>query len=471
VPRFTARLRVPVPAADLFGWHERPGAFERLTPPWQPVALERTDGIRSGDRAVIRLGVGRASVRWVAEHQGYDDACRVDAGAACQFRDVQVSGPFAAWTHRHRMTPDGPGASVLEDDVDYALPLAPLSTSLGGGIAQAQLERLFAYRHRVTHADLSRHAAAGLPPLTVAMTGASGLVGSALAAFLSTGGHRVARFVRSREEAAQPRPWDAPALYWNPDTDEIDLPALRALAPDVVIHLAGEPVAALGYTAAKKRRIWESRTRGTQLLSRALAALDTPPRLFLSASASGIYGDRGAEPVGEADAPGTGFLADVCRAWEASTAEAEAAGIRTVHARIGLVLSPKGGLLAPLAAATQVGLGGWVGAGTAFAPWIALDDVLYAVLHLIGSDLAGPVNLSAPAPATTRSLARTLGRVLRRPAVLAVPAGLVRALGGEAAREIALTSVRMLPRRLRADGFDFAYPTLDGALRHVTGHA
>lgn len=470
MPRLTTRSPLPVSAAELFAWHERPGAFARLSPPWQDVSLERFDGIRPGDRAVIRLGLGPVALRWTAEHFGYDDGCR-DGSDGCAFHDVQVAGPFAAWEHAHRMLPEGPETSTLEDDVRYELPLAPVSTAFGGSIARGQLERMFAYRHRVTREDLARHAQWDGEPWTIAVTGSSGLIGEALCAFLGGGGHRVVRLVRSREAASR---WDRNdrerALYWNPDAGEIDVDGLAALAPDAVVHLAGEPVFGVLWSIAKKRAIWESRTKGTLLLSRALAALPTRPKVLLSASASGYYGDTGAEPATEATPAGDGFLAEVCQAWEASTRDAEAAGIRTAHLRIGLVLSPAGGILATLGPAARLGLGAWPGDGSAFWPWIALDDVLYAVHHALRSDLAGPVNLSAPAPSTARATMKALGRTLHRPAFMGVPAPLVR-LGGEPARDFALKSMRMVPQRLRESGFAHAYPTLDAALSHLYGTA
>ena len=469
---YTSRLSVPVSAAELFAYHERAGAFERLTPPWQTVRVEHMEGIQTGDRAVFRVGPG---VRWVAEHRGYSDACRTRPGGVCEFQDVQVEGPFASWVHTHRMIPDGPSASVLEDHVEAGLPLAPVSEVVGGPIARGQLERLFGYRHRVTAEDLRRHAAwrraFGDRTLTVAITGASGLLGRQLAAFLTTGGHRVVRLVRSRGEAgALSRSEQEQAVYWSPSKGEIDMGALRQAAPDAVVHLAGEPVFSVAYTADKKRRIWESRTKGTDLIARAIADLDPKPTVFLSASASGYYGDRGQAATTEADGPGVGFLADVCRAWEAATAPAEAAGTRTLHLRTGLALSPAGGMLGVLGPVTTLGGGGWVGDGRDVWPWIAADDWVYAVHHLLGAPEArGPYNLSAPTPAESRAFVETLGDVLGRPTLFSVPRGLVRALGGEAAREIALASVRMLPVRLEDAGFSFSYPRLDAALRHLYG--
>jgi uncharacterized protein (TIGR01777 family) len=463
MPHFTRRTPVDAPAEALYAWHARPGALARLSPPWLDAEVLRHTGVDEGDEAVIRLGLGPAKLRWVAEH--YDHVPGVG------FRDVQAEGPFAHWVHSHRFLPDGPARSILEDEIKYGLPLAPLSTAARPLVGRA-LARAFAYRHRVTKEDVERHHAAGLAPTTVAITGATGLLGSALAAFLLTGGHRVVRLVRSREDAAR---WDRGeaerAVYWNVERGEVDLDALDEAAPDVVVHLAGEALFALRWTNDKKRRIWESRTKGTQLLARALARLGRPPRLLLSGSASGYYGDQGSAFVTEAAAPGEGFLAAVVQAWEASTAEAERAGIRTVHLRSGVVLTPAGGMLGLLLPLFRAGLGGYAGDGRPFLPWIALDDWLYAVLHLMAHEVEGPVNLSAPTPVTSRRFAEALGGVLRRPAVVPAPGPLLRVAGGEAARELALTSLRMLPQRLLDSGFTFAYPSVDAALRHSLGRS
>jgi len=456
---YVRRTPVGAPAAALDRWHARPGALDRLTPPWQDAEVLAHEGIERGARAVIRLGVGPASVRWVAEHGPHVPGREIS--------DTQTAGPFAAWRHVHRFLPIGGDRSILEDEVTYRLPLGRLSAPLGP-LVRRRLDRLFAYRHRVTKADVERHHAAGLAPLTVAVTGASGLLGRALAAFLLAGGHRVVRLVRSREAAAAAdRSADERAVYWNVEAGEIDLAALAAAAPDVVVHLAGESPYALRWTNEKRRRIWESRTKGTQLLARALARLDRPPRLLLSASGAGYYGDRGSDRLTESDGPGEGFLPALTRAWEASTAEAERAGIRTVHLRLGVVLTPAGGVLDLVLPLFRVGLGGHVASGRRFIPWIALDDVLYAILHLIGHEVEGPVNVTAPVPVTGRRFAEALGGVLRRPAPWPAP----RPLLARAAmtREAALPSARVLPQRLLDGGFTFAYPDLEGALRHLLG--
>ena len=471
---YTRSLRVPVPAATLFAWHERPGAFERLSPPWQRVRVVRADGsLRDGARVELDAPLAPLAAldplvdrllprRWVAEHRDYRPGE--------QFRDVQIEGPFARWSHLHRVAPDGPDASVLTDAIDLALPFGPLG-ALGTPVARAELDRLFTYRHAVTAADLARHAPhAARAPLTVAITGASGLVGAALGAFLTTGGHTVVRIGRGAPAPAAPQRRD---VRWDPEAGVLDPAALDGV--DAVVHLAGASVADR-WTPAHKRAIEDSRVRGTTLVARTLAALAREgrgPRTLVSASAIGIYGDRGDEPLDETSAPGTGFLADVARRWEGATAPAEEAGLRVVHARIGVVLSAKGGALPRLMLPFQLGAGGKVGSGRQWMSLVALDDVVGALHHLLMHDgRRGAVNVVGPAPVTNAEFARVLGHVLGRPSFAAAPAFAIRLmLGREQADEMVLASQRVLPRALLADGFAFRHPTLEDALRFELGRA
>ena len=299
-------------------------------------------------------------------------------------------------------------------------------------------------------------------PRTIVVTGSSGLIGRALCRRLEEHGDRVVRLVRTREAAE-----DEHALYWNIADGEIDRKGLEEAAPDAVIHLAGKSVYALRWTRAKKRRILDSRSMGTTLLSETIAGLSRKPVVLLSASAGGIYGDHGDRPVTEESALGSGFLAEVCRAWEAATNPAEEAGIRTVHMRTGVVLAQSGILLKRIVPLYRMGLGGPLGMGNRYIPWIAIDDVVSAMLHLLDSQLEGPVNLAAPGFVTGRAFGKALGRVLRRPSIIPAPAPLLSLLGGEMAREIALTSIRLSPQRLLEDGFAFAFPEVRNALEHT----
>jgi hypothetical protein len=233
------------------------------------------------------------------------------------------------------------------------------------------------------------------------------------------------------------------------------------------VHLAGEPVTGR-WTSAKKARILGSRLHGTQLLSSTLAGLKPPPAVLVCASAVGFYGDRGSETLDEESNQGSGFLPQVVRAWEAAAGPARAAGIRVVHLRFGIVLSRRGGSLPRMLLPFHLGLGGPVGSGSQFISWVALDDAVRAIMHAIEKNrLAGPVNVVSPNSVTSREFARTLGRVLRRPAFCRIPACMIRLILGEMGRELLLSSIRAVPARLLASDFIFRYLALEGALRHM----
>ena len=257
----------------------------------------------------------------------------------------------------------------------------------------------------------------------------------------------------------------ASAATWNPEARQIDLS--RAGNIDAVVHLAGANIAQR-WTPEVKRRIRDSRVEGTQLLSGALAKLPTPPKVLVCASATGFYGNRGEEWLDERSAPGHGFLADTCQEWEAAADAARATGIRVVHLRLGIVLTPNGGALAKMLPAFRLGIGGRLGDGRAYWSWIVLDDLIEAILHaLVTESLKGPVNAVSPNPITNSVLTETLGHVLRRPAILPVPRFALELLFGEMAREAMLASFRVKPSRLLETGFQFRFPELEPALRHL----
>ena len=456
MPRFSRRSEFPVPVEALFAWHERPGAFERLTPPWDPVtvAARTGEGIRDGARVVLNVPAGPVTTRWVMEHEGYVPNA--------QFRDVMRRGPFAHWEHTHRFVALGPGRSALEDVIDYALPLGVLGRVAGGAFARAKIRRAFAYRHAVTAADLARHATfADHGTMRVAITGSTGLIGSALVPFLTTAGHTVVRVVR---DAGRAGPGD---VVWDPARGQIDRARLEGV--DAVIHLAGEPVSER-WTREHKLAIYNSRVQGTQLMAEAIAGLARPPRVFVSTSAIGIYGDGGAAELDETSPHGRDFLAQVSEQWEAAAEPARASGIRTVHPRLGVVLSPRGGALQRLLPPFQMGGGGKIGSGRQWMSWISLDDAIGALQHLAFTEsLSGPVNVTAPNPVTNEEFARTLAHVLGRPALITVPAFALKAMFGEMAEVMLLAGQRVLPRRLAGSGFTFRHPTLEQALRFELG--
>lgn len=428
---------VDAPIDDVFTWHERPGALARLAPPWQPVRVAaEADNLRDG-RAVLLLP-GR--LRWVAQHR--------DCTPPREFTDELVGLPLR-WRHRHEFSAEGPERTRVTDRVDTPVPAAAL-------------RGMFGYRHVQLADDLAVQRELGRlhpAPLTVAVTGASGLVGTALCALLTTGGHRVIRLVRRDAQGPDERRWD-------PETPAADL--LDGV--DALVHLAGVSIAGR-FTAKHKRAVRESRVGPTRRLAELVAAAPHRP-VMVAASAIGCYGaDRGDERLDEQAAFGDDFLAGVVADWEAATAPAAAAGARVVNLRTGIVQSPRGGSLQLLRPLFSLGLGGRLGSGRQWTSWIDLDDLADIYLRaLVDERMSGPINAVAPEPVRNRDYTTTLARVLRRPALLPVPPfGPRLLLGGEGARELALAGQRVEPTRLAAVGHRFRRPTLEACLRHQLG--
>lgn len=452
--RFRCRSTVEAPAAALADWHFRPGALDRLLPPWQDVRVEQDAGaMRTGAETVLSVPLGPIRKRWHARIE--------EAVPGERFVDVQVTGPFGRWRHEHRFRPADPSAptgdSILEDEIRYRMPVAPFG-DLGAGIARADLDRLFRWRHWRTASDLRRHAEDGpTTPKVVVVSGASGLVGRALVAMLRTGGHEVRTLVRRDPDRA------AGEHRWNPDAGSIDASVFDGA--DAVVHLAGAGIADERWTDDRMRVIRESRTKGTALIATAIADRTDRPSVLVSASAIGIYGDR-SDTVNESSDIGRDWLAEVARDWERAADPARAAGIRVVHPRIGVVLTPKGGALAKMLTPFRFGAGGPIGSGRQGFSWISLDDLLGVLLRTIADEhLEGPVNATAPNPTSQSEFARTLGRVLRRPAIAPLPAFVARAVFGRMADPLLLGGVLVEPVRLRDRGFRFESPELESCLR------
>jgi uncharacterized protein (TIGR01777 family) len=456
MPSFRLRSHIDASCEEVFRWHARPGALERLVPPWEDVrVIERRGGIEDGARTVIRMRKGPLRVRWTAEHRDYI--------AGRQFVDEQVEGPFTAWRHAHRFTPEGKAGCTIEDEIDYRLPLGTLGELLAGPLVRRDLERAFAFRHRRTADDLERHMRfRDRPRLRVAVTGASGLIGSNLTAFLSTGGHSVRRVVRRA-----PTP-GADEIYWNPRLGELEAADLAGV--DAIVHLAGRSIASWRWTPAVKRSIEYSRIASTHLLSETLARMDDPPGTLICASAIGYYGDRGDEPVREGSEAGVGFMAELCERWEAATEPARQAGVRVVNLRSGLVLTASGGVLQRLLAPFRLGLGGVLGDGRQYMSWISLDDLLGVIHHsLYTQDSSGPVNAVSAEPVSNREFTKTLGRLLHRPTWLGVPAPVIRAVFGEMGQALFLEGARVEPQRLKEAGFRYLHADLASALHWELG--
>ncbi len=445
---------IPASARQLFEWHCRPGAFERLAPPWEQIELVSSEGVQDGSRAEILLKAGPTRRRWIAEHSN------IQPGR--QFVDTQIKGPFASWVHVHLMKPVSDEACVLTDRVNYSPPLRFVGQLLAGWYIHRQLERTFAYRHEVTKQDLKFHRTYSESRLMkIALGGSTGLVGSALVPFLTTGGHEVVRLTRSGRGA------DENSVEWNPAEGAIDVAGLEGC--EAVVHLGGKNIACR-WSGSTKEILKNSRVESTALLSRTLAEMQNPPRVFVCASAIGFYGHRGDDVMTEDSPPGPRFISDLCQSWENATAPAREAGIRVVNLRIGVVLSPQGGALKKMLLPFKLGGGGIVGSGKQHWSWIALDDLIRAILHCIQTEsLSGPVNATSPQVVTNREFTKTLGKVLRRPTIFPMPAFVVKTVFGEMGEELMLASTRCDSTKLVGSGFEFSCENLEAAFQHLLG--
>lgn len=435
---------VDSPLDEVFAWHARPGAIVRLTPPWMPVrVVAEAASLRDG-QAVLAFPGG---LRWVARHDPvvYDPPRR--------FADELVSPPLGsvlAWRHTHEFATVTVGSTRITDRV---------ATPLPAGL----LRPVMAYRHRQLAADLAAHQRirqVRAEPLTVAVTGSSGLIGSALTAFLTSGGHQVIRLVRRA-------PADDGERCWIPDDPDPGL--LRGAG--ALVHLAGASIAGR-FTAGHKQAIRGTRITPTRRLAELAARTPDGPAVMITASAIGYYGPRrSAEPLTEDSPRGDGFLADVVADWEAATAPAADAGVRVVVVRTGIVQSPRGGSLRLLWPLAEAGAGGRLGSGRQWTSWIGIDDLVDIYCRALADDtLAGPVNATAPGVVRNADYARVLAQVLRRPLQIPVPSlGPRLLLGAEGARELAEADQRVIPQRLLARGHQFRHPELEPALRHLLG--
>lgn len=453
MPQFSLKSVYPVPARELFDWHMRIGALERLTPPWSAIKVTWGDEqVREGSRRELSVPAGPFKMKWLAKHHSVIDGR--------QFIDEQERGPFRKWVHLHLCTDLPGGRSELEDRIDYEFPLGKIGQHFGQSQVNWMVNTAFPWRHERTWIDLSRHAEfAEHPRLKVAISGASGMIGSGLRHFLTTGGHEVV-FIERRRTTEQ-------SVLWNPLKREIESEKLEGV--DAVVHLAGRNIAAGRWTESAKREILDSRVQGTRLLAETIAALKRPPQVFVSASAVGIYPDS-VEPQNETAKPGTSFLAAVVKAWEGAAEPARNAGIRVVHPRIGTVVSGWGGVLGRLLPIFKLGLGGRLGSGRQMMSWIHLDD-LVAVLYrmLYDSTLQGPVNTTSGKAVSNQEFTKTLGHVLNRPTFAFVPEIAVNTAFGEMGRELLLASTHAVPDVLNRAGFQPWFGDLESALRFETG--
>lgn len=483
MPEFQTRVSIRVPREYAFAWHEHPTALECLIPPWEPTrVLNREGGIDQG-RVELVSGLGPIRFRLRAQHSAFE--------RNRLFHDSMTGGPFRSWEHDHRFESSIPGdatgnpptaargltsgidgtmnvpaeATLLTDEIRYRLKGGRLAELVLGGMVRRRISRMFQYRHEITRSELEDHFhQADLPRKTIAITGAGGLVGSALAGYLSRGGHHVIRLKRGGNIKA------SGSATWNPDTGEISF-GRSTNSVDCLVHLAGYGIADRRWTTDVRKKIRDSRILATEKLVRFLSESNRVTESFLCASATGFYGDRREETLTETSEPGVGFLPETCRDWENRSHLLRSESLRVVNLRFGMILSGRGGALRKMLLPFRCGVGGKIGSGRQFWSWISLRDVLRGIHFSIMNDkVVGPVNLVSPAPIPQRQFARTLGKVLWRPSLVPLPGFMAKLVMGEMAKDLLLASARVIPEKLSRHGFRFLDSDLENALRLETGN-
>lgn len=460
--RFETHLNVS--QLQLYGYHASGGAFERLVPPWDQIRILAWKGgeetkslpdhqqfgdLSTGTEVHLKVGPPPLSLTLVAKHTEHTKPFG--------FVDEQVSGPFSSWKHQHRFIQKDAHQSTLVDELTYKTPLFGLFDSL----VSSKIDSTFHLRHLRTAMDLSRFEPyAHIGAKKIAITGASGLIGRNISAFLRAAGHQVFHLVRRVPVLPN-------EISWNVKDGTIDAQSLEGM--DAVVHLAGESIDGR-WTKEKKARIYNSRKDGTALIAQTLAALQHPPEVLISASAVGVYGNHPSEIADETTGPSAQFLGTVCQAWEKAADPAREAGIRVVHPRMGVVLSGQGGALKKMLPAFLAGGGGRLGTGKQWMPWVSLEDVLGLLyVLLMEKSISGPVNVVSPVPVQNSDFTRELGNVIRRPTLIPVPKFAIKTLFGEMGETLLLEGRRVYPRVALDIGFKFRFTELEKALRFELG--
>ncbi len=439
---------LPFPAEEVFSWYMRPKALARLLPPWRKVDILYQEGgpDEEGTHVGLEVRFGGVPWKWTLQHR--------DFVPGKEFSDYQMKGPFGEYRHRHRVEPIDPYSCRVIDDIFYRLPLGFTLSAV-----DEEFKKLFRWRYELMRGDLALLQKHPAPPMRILLTGATGMIGKPLEAFLGTAGHDVVRLVRTKQ------PPNRHTIYWDPAHGNFRKEDFEGF--DAVIHLAGENISGR-WTKQKKERLFLSRCRDSWLLSQVLTRLYQPPKTVICASALGYYGNRGEEALTEQSGKGEGFLADLCAKWEAAMQAIENRGSRVVHTRFGIVLSASGGILQRSILPFKLGLIGRLGSGSQIMSWVGIDDAIGAIYHaLMTESLEGPVNVAAPHPVKQAEFAKALAKRLRVVSAMPVPACALRAALGEMAEELLLASAHVVPKKLLETGYVFRYPDLVKALDYV----
>lgn len=419
-------------------WHLNPQNFERKTPPWLRIKpLSSAEG-----QIIFKMKMGIFWKKWILERQ--------EELEGKSYTDMQIEGPFKYWKQIRRVHPIDQHSCEWEEEIHFLAPYPFMK----GRIKKA-LKRSFDWKIETLIHDLQVYKLYSVPPLNILVSGSSGLVGRGIIPFLRGAGHRVTRLVRNGEK-------EEDTLIWDPKTGNLENQDFNAF--DAVIHLAGKNIGSSRWTPKHKEEIFTSRCRDTWVLTQLLTRLQKIPKTFICASAVGIYGNRGNEQIHEEICSGKGFLADVCQNWENASNNIENKGARVVHARFGVVLSSRGGMLARLLPIFRIGLGVIMGSGKQYMSWISLDDLLYGLYHVLNKEeLKGAFNFTTPNPETAEEFSQKLAQALHRPLFFRIGERPLHFFLGEMADEMLLSSIQAIPTKLLGSGFQFHYPTIENA--------
>lgn len=439
-----AKHSLDFPAEQVFTLLTRHGAFERLAPPWKKFSICGDVPLPSeiGSQLTLKGKLAGFSSTATYEHVSFNRE-------KMTFVDRQIKGPFSHWEHTHRVVPISDASCSLEDEITFSIPFL-------SSMVQRELGTLFDYRHFTLQKDLELFSSLPQTPLRILISGSSGMIGNALTSFLRYAGCEVVPLIRSKTQKG---------IYWDPRAKKANVSDFEGF--DAVIHLAGANIASQRWSKQRKEVLWSSRVETTRYLSELLLSLSSPPKTVITVSAVGYYGNC-SEPVDETASKGKGFLADLCKAWEDATIPLEEKGIRVVHPRFGMVLTPSGGTLARLLPLFCLGLGGKLGNGEQKMSWIALDDLLGGIYHILRKEqLTGPVNFTAPQSVSNKEFTKALAQRLGRPALFAVPKSILHFALGEMADELLFSSCSALPKTLLQTGYRFRYDRLEDCLHYL----
>jgi len=444
---YTKQTRFEYSLETLFQWHEKPEAFSLLSPPWSSIRIRNTEGpggIIPG--TIYDLQIGLLKIPWKAKHTEYQKNAL--------FTDEQIQGPFQTFIHKHEFESLETSAAILRDAISYQTP-----ASIPIPLIQHELNRVFVYRHKKTQICLDRLESFKGPTGKILITGGTGLIGSQLRLALTQLGHEVYTLTRYPTQERE--------IHWNWEKKEI---GVLPQPLKCVIHLAGENIASDIWDEKLKQKISRSRVEGTRFLVESLRMQNAVPRAFLSASAIGIYGDRGEEELEESSSPGTSFLANLGVSWEQETQKLMDLETRVCNLRFGIVLDPRGGALKKMFWPFVMGAGGRLGHGRQYMSFIGLEDVVNSILFLMTQPGAkGAFNLVSPTPLSNADFSRILAKVLNRPAFFHLPEKLLTLLPNKMAEELFLASQRVLPGRLINAGYQFIHKDLESILRFCLG--